>query len=109
MDGERDVVVDVDAGRVEDDAQVLDGEHDVVGHVRVISLTPPVSRSMPMHGPRQAVGHQVGADREDADQQDRHEHGLGLHGDADPVLVDHQAPVGGRRLQAEAEEARAPR
>ena len=107
-DDERDLVVDVDARRVEDDGQALDGEDDLAlgragpggtAPITVRHHPPPCrARCRPSARPMPSAMRLV-ADGQDADQQHRHEHRPGLDGDADAVLVDHEAPVGGRRLQ----------
>ena len=57
------------------------------------------------HRARDAVADQARADREQRDRDDGQDDRPGLDGEAVAVLVDHQTPVGGRRLEAEAEEA----
>src|SRR6476646_7347591 len=54
---------------------------------------------------RKAVADETRPDREERDRKHGHDDAPGLDGKRLPVLVDHQTPVGGRRLQTEAEEA----
>src|SRR6185312_16986132 len=56
------------------------------------------------NGPLDAVGDEVDPDRQQGDQGDRCDHSPRLDGQADEVLVDHVAPIGARRLAAEAQE-----
>src|SRR5262245_20185736 len=48
-----------------------------------------------------SVENQVDADRDQRDREDGNEHGPRLDSQCDAVLADHQAPVGGGRLQTE--------
>ena len=56
---------------------------------------------------RQVVDQQVDADGEAGDGERRHDHGGGAEGQAADVLAHQRAPVGERRLDAEAQEGQA--
>ncbi len=100
-----------------DDLAAADRQRDVVDDllapVRVSSTRSPrtsttlIASPPSVRGdrPRDALGDEVRPDREDGDAERGDEHRPGLHRDRDAVLVDHQAPVGVRWLDAEAEEA----
>ena len=97
---QRDLVDDVGVGADEPDARSRTST-EAAGGAALMTFLP----VQPDRRAGDAVGDEVRAHREQADGRDRQQHRPRLHGDREPVLVDHQAPVGGRRLQAEAEEA----